>query len=169
MYSSVLSIRNSTMKITSIYIILCSLFLLSCTSQKNAKEYIQLKHENVMVIKGDQLFVTLIPTISKRTKPVIVKSSKNNEQYDNRRITIAEYKKICELIIKTHQKDIALPQSPNRLVGILDGGNNSIILKKDSIEKKLYAQGISEQYHGRFYEAAKLILKAAKLRIDEIN
>lgn len=143
--------------------------LFSCTSQNNYTEFIQLNHENIMVIKGDRLTITLLPTENKRKKSVIVKTLKNNEQYENRRITFAEYQKIREIIIETNQKDIELPQSPNKMVAIIDGGSNSIILIKDSIEKKLYTRGISKQYHGKFYEATELILKAAKLSKDNIN
>ncbi|UWX60625.1 hypothetical protein N0B40_19835 [Chryseobacterium oranimense] len=152
-----------------IYTIFCSILLISCVSKKNTEEYIQFKHENIMVIKGDKLIITLIPTISKRKKSVIVKTLKNNEPYDNKRITNAEYKKIYELVIKTSQKDIELPQSPNRLVSIVDGGNNSIIIKKDSIEKKLSTHGISKEYHRNFFEAVELILKSAKLTVNDIN
>lgn len=122
-----------------------------------------------MVIRGDKLIITLIPKISKRKKSVVVKTLKNNESYDNRRITYNEYKKIYELVVKTSQKDIELPQNPNKLVSIVDGGSNSITLKKGSIEKKLNTQGISKEYHGSFFEAVELILRSAKLTDNDIN
>lgn len=136
---------------------------------KNVREYIQLKHENVMVVKGDKLIITLIPTMSKRKKSVIVKILRNNEQYDNRRLTYTEYEKIFELIVKTNQKELELPKNQNYTVGVLDGGSNSITLKKDSVEKKLYTHGISKEYHEKFYKVAEIILKAAKMEIRDIN
>ncbi len=39
----------------------------SCSLQKNATEFIQFNHNNVMVIAGDKLTITLIPT-QKREK-----------------------------------------------------------------------------------------------------
>ncbi|UKB80223.1 hypothetical protein [Chryseobacterium sp. MEBOG07] len=122
-----------------------------------------------MFIKGDRLTITLLPTQAKRKKSVIVKTLKNNKQYNNRRITLVEYQKIYELIIKTNQKDIELPRNPNVMTSITDGGNNSIILRKDTLTKKLYSYGISKEYHGKLYESIELILKAAKLNIQEVN
>lgn len=148
---------------------LSAFLLTSCASQNISKESIELKHENVMVIKGDRLVIILVPTTSKRKRSVIVKTLKNNEQYDRRRISQLEYTKISAIILKTSQEDIELPKHPNKVIAITDGGSNSITLRKDSIEKKLYTRGISKEYHGNFYEATMLILKAAKMPADNIN
>ncbi|WP_431609137.1 hypothetical protein [Chryseobacterium sp. 'Rf worker isolate 10'] len=160
---------NKILSTAKLLYIFTFFLLTSCTSQKNNNEYIQLNHENVMFVKGDKLTITLLPADSKRKKPVIVKILKNDQQYNNKRITLVEYQKIYELIIKTNQKDIELPRNPNVMISITDGGNNSIILKKDTLTKKLYSYGISKEYHGKFYESIELILKVAGLNIREIN
>ncbi|PIF46037.1 hypothetical protein CLU96_3055 [Chryseobacterium sp. 52] len=154
-----------------LFIISFFCFLASCYSQKNIKEFVQLNHENVMVIKGDKLKITLIPTTNNRKRSVVVKTFRNNEQYDNKRITIAEYNKIIELIMQTEQKDIDPSLGANRRfqVAVIDGGTNSITLKRDTLEKKLYTSGISKEYHNQFYEATELILKAAKLEINDLD
>ncbi|WP_439480393.1 hypothetical protein [Chryseobacterium aquaticum] len=137
----------------------------SCSLQKNATEFIQFNHNNVMVIAGDKLTITLIPTQKKRKRPVIVKISRNDVQFDNKRIKIQEYYKIRDLIIQTKQKEVEFPNN----VGILDAGSNSIYYKKDTLNKKLYVRGISKEYHGKFYEAAELILKTANLNTQDID
>ena len=55
------------------------------------------------------------------------------------------------------------------MLGIRDGGSNSIYFKKDNAEKKFYTKGISKEYYGKSSEATQLILKAAKLEMNDIN
>lgn len=143
--------------------------LTACIPQRNAIEYVQFNHSNIMVIAGDKLTITLFPTQKNRNKSVVLKILRNGVQYDNKRMTLEEYKKIRDLILETKQKDINLTQSPNKMVAIVDGGSNSIILKKDTLEKKLYTHGIIKEYHGKFYEATELILKAAKFEMKDVN
>lgn len=68
----------------NILFLLMSSLIFSCSSQKDITEFIQLSHNNVMVITGDKLVLTLIPTSKKRKKPVIVKIVRNGEYYDNK-------------------------------------------------------------------------------------
>ncbi|AZA48677.1 hypothetical protein EG346_11005 [Chryseobacterium carnipullorum] len=151
-------------------IILLFLFcLFSCTSQKNNDEFIQLDHLNAVVVGGDGLTVILIPTKKHRKRPVIVKIFRKGEYYDHKRTTYEKYKQIQGIILKIKQDSIEFPKSNNYLIGTLDGGSNSITLKKDNSEKKFQVQGISKKYHGHFYEAAELILEAAKLSINDID
>lgn len=49
-------------------ILLISIFsvIFSCSSKKNITEFIQLSHDNIMLIGGDKLTITLIPTTKKK-------------------------------------------------------------------------------------------------------
>jgi len=154
----------------SFLLIICSLVLLaSCTVKNVNSEFIQFNHMNAVVIGGDKLTITLIPTYKKRTRPVIVKIFRRGEYFDNKRISYEQYQQISDIILKIKQEELELPKKQNYLIGILDGGSNSIYFKKDNTEKKFYTHGISKEYHGKFYEVTELILKAANLEIKNIN
>lgn len=62
-------------------ILLISIFsvIFSCSSKKNITEFIQLSHDNIMLIGGDKLTITLIPTTKKSKRSVTVKIFKNGE------------------------------------------------------------------------------------------
>jgi hypothetical protein len=124
---------------------------------------------NAVVIGGDKLTITLIPTHKKRKRPVIVKIFRKGEYFDNKRISYERYQQISDIILTIKQEELELQKKQNYLIGIVDGGSNSLYFKTDSTEKKFYTYGISKDYHRKFYEATELILKAAKLKIRDIN
>lgn len=143
--------------------------LFSCASQKDKDEFIQFTHVNSAVVGGDGLTVILIPTEKHRKRPVIVKILRKGEYYDHKRLAYEKYKQIQGIILKIKQDSLEFPKSNNYLIGTVDGGSNSITFKNDNSEKKFRVQGISKKYHGHFYEAAELILQAAKLSINDID
>ncbi|MCW3160912.1 hypothetical protein [Chryseobacterium oryctis] len=143
--------------------------LTSCTIKNVNPEFIEFNHMNAVVIGGDKLVVTLIPTHKKKKRPVIVKIFRKGEFFDKKRISYEQYQQVSGIILSIKQGELEVPQKQNYLVGILDGGNNSITLKKDTLEKKLNIYGISKDYHGKFYEATELILKAANLEIKDVD
>lgn len=73
------------------------------------------------------------------------------------------------IILSIKQEELELPKKQNYMLGIRDGGSNSIYFKKDNAEKKFYTKGISKEYYGKSSEATQLILKAAKLEMNDIN
>ena len=54
------------------------------------------------------------------------------------------------------------------MFGVLDGGSNSIILKKDSIQMELINHKDSEERYKIFFEIAEPIVKAAGISIKDI-
>ena len=151
------------------FILICFvIFLNSCATNINS-EFIQFDHMNAVVIGGDKLTITLIPTNKNRKRPVIVKIFRKGEYFDNKRISNKQYEQISDIILNIKQEELELPKKENSFVGILDGGSNSIYFKKGNAEKKVYTYGMSKEYHGKFYEATELILKTAKLEIKDVN
>ncbi|PNW10937.1 hypothetical protein C1637_25025 [Chryseobacterium lactis] len=123
---------------------------------------------NAVVIEGDKLIITLIPTDNKR-KSVRVKIFIKGEYFDNKRVSYEQYQKIINIILSIKQEELELQKKQNHLSGVLDGGSNSLYFKKDNMEKKIYNYGISKDNHKKFYEATELILKAANLEINDIE
>jgi hypothetical protein len=135
------------------FLLICLvIFLNSCASNINS-EFIQFNHMNAVIIGGDKLTITLIPTHKNRKRTVIVKIFSKGEYFDNKRISYQQYQQISDIILSIKQEELELPKKQNSFIGILDGGSNSIYFKKGNAEKKVYTYGMSKEYHGKFYEA----------------
>ncbi len=142
--------------------------MFSCSSKKNITEFIQLSHDNIMVIGGNKLTITLIPTTKKSKRSVTVKIFKNGENYDRKKITYREYNNIWNTVKNEINKEPDSSISKNYLFGVLDGVSNSIILKKDSIQMELINHKDKEERYKNFFEVAEPIVKAAGISIKEI-
>lgn len=121
-----------------------------------------------MVIAGDKLTVTLIPTGKNRKRPVIVKIFRKGETFDRKRISYTEYREIWDAVTNEINKP-DFPKKTNYLFGVLDGGSNSILLKKDTIQQELNNDVDSEERYKKFYKATGLILKTAGLSTHDID
>ena len=151
-------------------------FLFSCSSMKqNANEdYIEFNHKNYMVIKDDQINIKLIPKIYGNKQFVTVKIIYHGEKLDNKRISISEFQKIKELVNLIKNEDLEMPRIINKgkpneyFVGILDGGNNSIIIQENKNKKEFSTTGFSEEYHKTFYYAVKKIFESLKFELENL-
>jgi len=151
------------------FLLICLVILLNSCASNIKSEFIRFDHMNAVMIGGDKLTITLIPTGKNRKRSVLVKTFRKGQYFDNRRISYQQYQQISDIIVSIKQEELALPKKENYNIGILDGGSNSIYFKKDNAEKKVYTYGMSKEHHEKFYEATELILKTAKLEIKDVN
>lgn len=82
------------------FLLICFVVVLnSCTTANINSEFIQFNHMNAVVIGGDKLTITLIPTDRNRKRSVIVKTFRKGQYFDNRRISYQQYQQISDIIV----------------------------------------------------------------------
>jgi hypothetical protein len=121
------------------------------------------------MIGGDELIVTLIPIQKNRRKSVIIKTFRRGENFDRRRISYKEYRQIWDAVKNEIGKGSDSSKNQNYLFGVLDGGSNYILLRKDTIQQEFNSDVTDEERYKKFYELAGLILKIARLSINGID
>jgi len=127
-----------------------------------------------MKVISDETEIIAFPKKKTNNKSIVIKVTNAKFEY-RKTMDIHDYEKIKVILLSLNQKDIEIPKVINyangtqALVGITDCGSNIIFIKSDTIKKEFRTCGVIREYHGKFFEATQLILKAAKLEMKDIN
>ena len=77
-----------------------------------------------------------------------------------------EYQKLIDAILQIKKEE---SENIESLIIFNDSGSNEIIYRKGSMMKKNFSFVLDKKYNSEFYNAAKLITKAAELNIEDIR
>ncbi|TXF76034.1 hypothetical protein [Chryseobacterium sp.] len=150
------------------------LLITSCAVKRADVDFIEFNHKNYTVIKDDRINIKLIPTTAAREKNVSVRIVYKSEQLDRIRITAAEYNAIKAHIHRIKQEDLEMPRivnkgEPNEFVmGIPDGGSNSISISENNTIRKFATSGFIKQYHLTFYDAVEKIFSTVGIELEDL-
>lgn len=156
--------------------------LLSCSS----REYLEFRHKNVGILSDEVIirinskknkdFVTVKSTYHKTvTESNPYRLIRHEKIRDKKKLSKERYTEIVNMLNLVSADDMKYPKTDKTEDGqdymhvILDGGNNSIYLKNDSLKRKWDSYGISKEIYGNFYNAVELIMKAAELDMNYVN
>lgn len=156
--------------------------LLSCSS----REYLEFRHKNVGILSDEVIirinskknkdFVTVKSTYHKtvtESNPYRLISHKKIRHKKN--LSKERYTEIVNMLNLVSADDMKYPKTGRTKDGqdyiqvILDGGNNWVYLKNDSLKREWNSYGINKEIHGNFYDAVELIMKAAELDMYYVN
>ncbi|WP_187477567.1 hypothetical protein [Amniculibacterium sp. G2-70] len=156
--------------------LISTLFLFSCSSLKTNlnREYIEFNHHNVMVIKNDRINIKLIPNYSKKGKNVKVKILYQGKKLEDKTITFSDYDEIKNKVKNIDREDLVMPRIINKgksnehLVGISDGGQNSILLYENNSKVLYSTTGFNQDYHKSFYSAVEKIFNTLNIKLTSL-
>ncbi|WP_439480679.1 hypothetical protein [Chryseobacterium aquaticum] len=141
-------------------------FTISCTSQKSEIEYIEFEHECGMLKVSDKIFIRILPSSKKQRKERIVELTYHGKMFMRKPIPEGEYQKLIDAILQIKKEE---SENIESLIIFNDSGSNEIIYRKGSMMKKNFSFVLDKKYNSEFYNAAKLITKAAELNIEDIR
>ena len=153
-----------------------TLLIFSCSSLKQNlnKEFIEFNHKNYVVIKDDQINIKLIPDNSGRKQNVRVEIIYEGKKLDDRTISKSDFDEIKRVVKNINRDDLVMPRiinegnSNEHLVGIPDGGQNSITISENDTETKYATTGFSQEYHKSFYHAVEKIFSTINLELKNL-
>lgn len=144
----------------------------TCCFSQNYFENIVLVHSNSTIIDS-QVKITIQPIKKiKNSRMRIVVESKN--KYHNRKLSRREYETIKYAVLKIDSK-VLYPISDNTkdtlVTTCLDGDDTSITIFRNNKKENYFAYCYSkmDKYNHKkhFYNAAKLIYQAGRIKIEE--
>lgn len=166
------------------YILILPLISLLCSC--GSREYIELRHRNYLKLYNDEVVIKITPLKNKDS--VFVKANYNEKAIKKEKfrivlvkkstdnyITTDNFKKIVDFFNAIKAEDLKQSRmEKDSITGLIsityigaDAGGNSIIYKNKAISKKYNVRGMSDLYKS-YYEAAMLIVEAAKLSKSNI-